>query len=203
MAENQQTAAQRLAAVQESLQRLLTDQAAAQAAQAAAKADFEALDAQLTELYRRTDIDGADVAADLAAVETQRADAAQRAQDAGLAANDLARRAASVRSYLPALERAVIEEELAAAVAIGTELAGHYRTALQDMLSAAVDFQAVSLRCAGLSDNISRGGWQPAHSLPAHLIEGQELDHVLYVARSGDSEAVQSAIGQLFDRWRI
>lgn len=197
------TAAERLTAARVGLQRLEVDRAAAQARQMQAQADFDALDAQLMELYRQIDIEGAELAQDTAALEAQRAALAATISSEGLAVKDLARRIASVRSALPAMERAVVEDDLAQAVAIGAEKAQSYRAALQAMLAAAVDFQTVLLRCAGLSDNISRGGWQPAHNLPAHVIEGQDIDHVLLVARSGDSVDVQRAIGQLFERWRI
>lgn len=209
MSENQgtttePTAAQRLATAREGLQQLLTDQGAALAQQAAAQTDFAALDAQLIELYRQADIDGADVAQAIAAVQEQRTAAAQAASMARLAADDLSRRIGAVRSALPFFENAALQEELAAIIEAGAAAALLYRSALQDYLAAAVVFRSCVDRAARLSTNLSYKGVQPAHQLGAHLIEGAELDRAVSLSYSAGADgAAMAAAAGLFERWRI
>lgn len=199
------TAAQRLATAQDGLRRLQVESAAADGRKAAAQAQLDELNGKLAALQRAQDVRGEDVAAALLTVQEQRTEAARQVSIASATKSELAGRMEVVRRDLPALEAAALQDELAEAVATGTEAARRYRAALEGFLAAAVVLQSDLAKCARLGDNIAAKGAEPRAKLPAHLVAGADLDRVLKVARdnTGDAVAVARAIGQLFDRWLI
>ncbi len=197
------TAAERLATARAGLDRLRNERAAAGDRKKEAQQQFEELDAKLMFLHRQADIEGGDVALAVASVSEQRAEAARQVSSSSLAAEDLDRRIAAVRSELPAFEAEWLQDELTAAVATGKETARRYRAAVEALIEAGVELQADLDRCARLADGIFARGREPAAKLAAHLVKGQELERVYAVAREFEPANVDAATRNLFERWNI
>lgn len=197
------SAAARLATARAGLDRLRNERAAAGDRKQTAQRQFAELDAKLFELHRQADIEGADVALAAESVAEQREEAARQVSAASLAADDLDRRIAAVRSELPAFEAEWMQDELAAAVATGKETARRYKAAVEALLESGIELQADLDRCARLSDGIFARGREPSAKLAAHLVKGQEIDRVFAVAREFSPANVDAATRNLFERWHI
>lgn len=197
------TAAERLAMARAGLDRLRGERSAVGDRKKEAQEQFEGLDAKLFALHRQADVEGADVALAAASVAEQRQEAARQVSAASMAADDLDRRMAAVRSELPGLEADWMQDELAAAVATGKETARRYRAAVEALIETGIELQADLDRCARLSDGIFVRGREPAAKLAAHPIKGLELDRVFAVAREFEPANVDAATRNLFERWHI
>jgi chromosome segregation ATPase len=200
------TAAQRLATARAGLARLRMERTAASDRKQQAQAEYDELDAKLQGLFREQDLYGADLGLAVQSVQRQRAEAQRQVSAASADAADLDRRLAAVQSELPRLEAAALQDELAAAVAIGTETARRYRAALEALIESGVELQAELGRCNRLAEGVFSRGAEPRHKLAAHLVDGKEIDRVFLVARNSsdfDAGAVDAATRRLFERWHI
>lgn len=199
------TAAQRLAIARDGLARLRAEREAVRERKQAAQTVMDELTGKLRTLQYEYDVLGADVGPALASVREQCAEAARQVSIASAEALEFGDRMAAVNAALPALEAAAWQDELADAVAVGAGAADRYRTQLEAFLASSIELQAALTRCDVLADAIARKGSEPRHKLTAHLVSGQDIGHVLTVARNtgGDLTHVRRVTAALFERWRI
>jgi len=197
------TAAQRLATATAGIAALNVERSAARQRMTEAQSQLEQLSAKRAALELAHDLHGEDMGLSLASIADQERAAAAALQAASVAERNYANRVAAVEAELPRIEAAVAQDELAAAVARGTEAARIYREAAEAFVAAGLTFQRELGIVAAAEDSLARKGNEPRHKLRAHLLQGKDIDWVFAVAREGGSLAAAKASRDLWSRWRL